>query len=115
MGLSSSLKVLERLCEKAEKVPHEMLSVVDGLQDALRNKMFVTMNKTTAKKNFGKEECDIAAGIDKMIRNAVFSFASKRGASLKMKMLDVKKLHMLMSVMSAKKAKEEFTSTPQPC
>ena len=64
--------------------------------------------------SFGKEECDIAAVIDEIIRNAISSFASNHGASLKMKMLVVKKLNMLVSVMSVKKAKGEFMSTPQP-
>ena len=106
----------EGLNNSVQKVQHEMLSEIDGLKEALKCRRFINMNKTTEKPNpFEEEECDIAAGVDKMIRNAIFSFASKRGASLKIKMLDVKKPHMLMSVMSAKKAKEEFTSTPQPC
>ena len=91
-----------------------MLSEFDGLKEALKCRRFINMNKTTEKPNpFGKEEHEIAAGIDKMIRNTISSFASKHGASLKMKKLDIKNLHMLVSVMSAKKANGKFTSTPQ--
>ena len=78
----SLLIATDSLGDSAQDVPCEMLSQVDGLKEALKCKKIMSVNKTAEKLNpFGEEECNIAAGIDKMIKNAVSSFASKHGAS----------------------------------